>query len=93
MARLATCPWVRERHHVFSTGPTGIGQTWLGGAWGQQACRDGLTARSLRLPRFLQALPIATGAGRYGQLLTTLAKTDVLMLDSWGDFRHVECIA
>jgi DNA replication protein DnaC len=81
MARLATCHWVRERHHVFITGPTGIGPTWLGCALGQQACRDGLTALSLRLPRFLQALPIAKGAGRYGKLLTTLAKTDVLMLD------------
>src|SRR5262247_859264 len=24
-ARLATCHWVRERHNVFSTGPTGLG--------------------------------------------------------------------
>jgi DNA replication protein DnaC len=84
LARLATCQGVQERHHVFSTGPTGIGTTWLGGAWGHQAGRDGLTALSLRLPRWLQELPMAKGAGRYGKLLTTLAKTDVLMLDDWG---------
>lgn len=84
MARLATCQWVREHHHVFITGPTGIGQTWLGCALGQQACRAGLTALSLRLPRFLQELPIAKGDGRYGKVLATLAKTDVLMLDDWG---------
>ena len=47
-------------------------------------CRDGLTALSLCLPRFLQALPIAQGDGRYGQLLTTLARTDVLILADWG---------
>ncbi len=58
--------------------------TWLGCALGQQACRDGLTALSLRLPRFLQELPMAKGDGRYGKLLTTLAKTDVLILDDWG---------
>jgi DNA replication protein DnaC len=81
MARLATCQWVRERHNVFITGPTGIGKTWLGCALGHQACRDGLTALYLRLPRFLQELPIAKGDGRYGKLLTTLAKTDVLILD------------
>ena len=67
MARLATCQWVRERHNVFITGPTGIGKTWLGCALGHQACRDGLTALYLRLPRFLQELPMAKGDGRYGK--------------------------
>jgi DNA replication protein DnaC len=44
MARLATCQWVRERHNVLITGPTGIGKTWLGCALGHKACREGLTA-------------------------------------------------
>ena len=84
MARLATCQWVRDRHNVLITGPTGIGKTWLGCALGHQACRDGLTALYLRLPRFFQELPIAKGDGRYGKLLTMLAKTDVMILDYWG---------
>jgi DNA replication protein DnaC len=84
MARLATCQWVRERHNVLITGPTGIGKTWLGCALGHKACREGLTALYLRLPRFLQELPIAKGDGRYGKVLTALAKTDVLVLDDWG---------
>ena len=84
MARLATCQWVREHHNGLITGPTGIGTTWLGCALGHQACRNGLTALSLRLPRFLQELPVAKGDGRYGKLLTMLAKTDVLILDDWG---------
>jgi DNA replication protein DnaC len=84
MARLVTCQWVREHHTVLITGPTGIGQTWLGCALGHKACREGGTALYRRLPRFLQDLPIAKGDGRYGKLLTTLAQTALLMLDAWG---------
>jgi hypothetical protein len=32
----------------------------------------------------LQELPIATGDGRYGKLMTTLARMNWLMLDDWG---------
>lgn len=84
MARLASCQGVRERHKVLITGPTGIGTTWLGCALGHQACREGWTALERRLPRFLQAVPSATGDGRCRHLRPTLAKTDWLMLDDWG---------
>src|SRR5467141_5386645 len=76
MARLATCQWVRERHNVLITGPTGIGKTWLGCALGHKACREGLTVLYLRLPRFLPELAIANGDGRYGKMLQAQAKTD-----------------
>jgi DNA replication protein DnaC len=84
MSRLATCQWVRAPHNVLSTGPTGIGKTWRGCALGHKACRAGVTALSLRLPRFLPALAIAKGDGRYGKVLTTLARTDLLIRDDWG---------
>src|SRR5215475_8785727 len=37
ITRLATCQWGREQHNVLITGPTGMGNTWLGCAWGQKA--------------------------------------------------------
>jgi DNA replication protein DnaC len=81
---LATCQWVRDRHNVLITGPTGIGKTWIACALGHQACREGWTVLYLRLPRLLQEFPLAKGAGRYVKLMTALAKTDVLILDDWG---------
>src|SRR2546427_3076333 len=84
MTMLATCQWIRDRHNVLITGPTGIGKTWLACALGLQACREGWTVLYLRLPRLLQEFPLAKGDGRYVKLMTALAKTDVLILDDWG---------
>ena len=84
MTRLALCQWIRDRHNVLITGPTGIGKTWIACALGQKACREGWTALYLRLPRFLQELPMAKGDGRYVKLLMVLAKIDVLLLDDFG---------
>jgi len=81
---LAACRWVKEHLNILITGPTGVGKTWLACALAQKACREGYTALYLRLPRLLQEMAIAKGDGRYSKLLTTLAKTDVLILDDWG---------
>lgn len=84
ITRLALCQWIRDRHNVLITGPTGIGKTWIACALGHHACRQGFTTLYLRLPRLLQELPLAKGDGRYGKLMTTLSRTDLLLLDDFG---------
>jgi len=84
MTQLATSHWVREHHNVLITGPTGIGKSWLACALGHKACRDGLNVLYARVPRFFRELAIAKGDGRYLKLMTTLAKTDLLILDDLG---------
>ncbi len=76
--------WIRQARNVFITGPTGVGKTFLACALGQQACRLGYSAYYARTPRLYQELALGKGDGRYGKLLASLAKKDVLILDDWG---------
>lgn len=84
MKKLATCQWLHERLNVLITGPSGIGKSWLACALAHQACRQGFTARYLRLPRLLPELAVARGDGRYRKLLAQLARLDVIILDDFG---------
>lgn len=69
MQHLLSGRWLDEHLNCLITGPTGVGKTWLACALAQQACRQGYTARYLRLPRFLPDLALARADGRYPRLL------------------------
>jgi DNA replication protein DnaC len=84
MTRLASCQWIGEHLNVLITGPTGVGKTWIACALAQKACREGFSARYLRLPRLLQQLGIARADGSYPKLLAEIARIDLLVLDDWG---------
>ena len=81
MAALASCEWIRQSLNLCITGPTGCGKTWLACALGNQACRQGLSVRYLRLPTLFEQLRIAHGDGSYPRLML---KMDLLILDDWG---------
>jgi len=84
MAKLSSCQWISQHLNVLITGPTGCGKTYIACALAHKACREGYTAHYTRLPRLLQELHIAKGDGRYGKLLASFAKTQLLILDDWG---------
>lgn len=82
--QLAQCRWIKEHHNLIITGPTGVGKTYLACALAHNACRQGYSALYRRLPKLMQDLFIARADGRYPNLLKTLAKADLLVLDDWG---------
>ena len=82
--RLTTCDWIHQHQVVLIVGATGTGKTYLACALGHSACRQGLRVRYHRLPRLLNDLALARADGSYGKLLTTLAKTELLIVDDWG---------
>ena len=87
---LAECRFLKEHNNVLIIGPTGVGKTYLACTLAQNACRNGYSALYFRLPRLLHDLSIAKADGRYSNLLKSIARTDLLVLDDWGLSKFVK---
>ena len=59
IASLALCNWIRHGINLIVSGATGSGKTWMGCAFGNQACRQGLTVLFQRLPLLLEELAVS----------------------------------
>lgn len=81
---LANCLWIKNRRNCLITGPTGVGKTYLACALAQKACREGYSARYVRVGRLLSELATARLDGSYMTRLRALAAADLLVLDDWG---------
>jgi len=83
-AKLAAGDWIARRENLIIVGKTGLGKSWLACALGHKACRDDRSVFYQRVPRLFEALTMARGDGRYGRVLKTLARVELLILDDWG---------
>jgi DNA replication protein DnaC len=81
---LTTNQWVREHNHLAIVGPTGTGKSWLACALGNKACRDGFSVLYKRASRLFADLAQARGEGRLSRLMTTLERTNLVIIDDWG---------
>lgn len=83
VASLRNCQWIIRHQHLLITGPTGVGKTWLGCAFGQAAIRKGMSVIYRRLPRLLEETEIARADGTLPNLRLQFAKYRLVILDDW----------
>ena len=83
-ARLVGGGWIDQNENLLITGATGLGKSWIACALGHKACRDNRSVQYHRVPRLFEALALARGDGRYGRLLKTIGRVQLLILDDWG---------
>jgi DNA replication protein DnaC len=62
----------------------GTGKSWLACAPGNKACRDGFSVLYKRASRLFADLATARGEGRLARLMTTLERTNLIIIDDWG---------
>lgn len=75
--------WIASRNNILILGPTGSGKSYLASAFGVAAARNGYSVRYHRISRLLHTLTIARQDGSLINLLRSLAKTNLLILDDW----------
>ena len=80
---LGQCSWIASHQNMLIFGPTGCGKSYLASAFGVAASRNRFSVRYQRTSRLLHTLTLARQDGSLSNLLRSLAKTDLLILDDW----------
>ena len=81
---LASGGYITNKNNVIVVGATGTGKTYLGCAFGVQACRQMHSVKYIRVPRLLTDLAMVKDTFDYRKIMNNLKRTEVLILDDFG---------
>ena len=81
--QLAEGEWIYQHLNILVLGATGVGKTFLACSLAHASCRHNFHVRYERSSRLLHQINLAHADGSYPQLLDSLARIDLLVLDDW----------
>jgi DNA replication protein DnaC len=81
--QLMTCQWAKQKQNVIITGATGTGKSFVASALAEAACRQGMRALFVRVPRIVEELAVARASGAYASTLAKISRLEVVVLDDF----------
>jgi len=80
---LYQCAWIASHLNILVLGPTGSGKSFAACSLGTAAVRLGYSVHYFHTSRLLHTLEQTRQEASYPNLLRSLARTDLLILDDW----------
>ncbi|WP_410480348.1 IS21-like element helper ATPase IstB [Pseudomonas sp. DCA-1] len=81
---LGECEWLRRRQNIIITGATGTGKTWLGCAFGNQACRLGFHTTYRTATKLFEEISLSYADHTLPKLRRQLIRAQLLIIDDLG---------
>jgi|GEM_PF-4580698 DNA replication protein DnaC len=76
--------FIQSGQNIIISGPTGVGNSYLACALGNNICRNGFTAQFFRINTLIEKFSLERAKGTYLNFIKRLTSASVLILDDFG---------
>jgi DNA replication protein DnaC len=81
---LSNCSFIKQGVNLVISGPTGVGKSFLATAFGNNACRHGISSIFFRMNTLIEQALLARAKGGYLNFVKRISSYDLLILDDFG---------